>query len=118
MASSDEPFSNAVVRFEATLTPKQLQDFKQNCTLQHVEQTIRDLQTSQLAKGNQRNMHKISKFVEGMNQLGQVVEVFLNVHATVAFIWGPIKFLLIVSEDIAGGNTNYSLASHRLNLVS
>ena len=99
MASSGEPFLNAVLKFEATLTPKQLQEFKQNCTLQHVEQTIRELQMSKSAERKQRNMQKISKFVEGMNQLGQVVEVFLNVHGIVAFIWGPIKFLLVVSRD-------------------
>lgn len=42
-------------------------------------------------------MQRISKFIEGMNQLGQVVEVFLNVHAAVAFVWGPIKFILMAA---------------------
>ncbi|RSL96842.1 hypothetical protein CDV31_013308 [Fusarium ambrosium] len=43
-------------------------------------------------------MGRLSKFIEGMAQLGQVVEVFLNIHNGVAFIWGPIKFLLLTAS--------------------
>ncbi|KAK3986135.1 hypothetical protein QBC44DRAFT_373441 [Cladorrhinum sp. PSN332] len=97
MASRDDPFKNAVDKFQRSLTPKERLEF-QHCTLQHVEQTIKDLERSLAAKRKQRNMQRISKFVEGMNQLGQVVEVFLNVHATVAFVWGPIKLLLLTAS--------------------
>ncbi|KAF4333390.1 zinc finger protein [Fusarium beomiforme] len=43
-------------------------------------------------------MERLSKFVEGMVQLGNVVEVFLNLHNTVALIWGPLKFLLLTAS--------------------
>ncbi|RYP14230.1 hypothetical protein DL765_006510 [Monosporascus sp. GIB2] len=33
-----------------------------------------------------------------MEQLSKVIEVFLNVHQFVCFIWGPIKFLLGISR--------------------
>lgn len=43
-------------------------------------------------------MNRITKFLEAMTQLSKVVEVFLNVDSTVALVWGPIKFVLLVSE--------------------
>lgn len=43
-------------------------------------------------------MNRITKFLEAMTQLSKVVEVFLNVDSTVAFVWAPIKFVLLVSK--------------------
>lgn len=40
---------------------------------------------------------RIGKFLEGMEGLGKIIDVFLNTSETVAFVWGPIKFLLQVS---------------------
>ncbi|KAK4225967.1 hypothetical protein QBC38DRAFT_510751 [Podospora fimiseda] len=98
MASQDDdPFKNAVAKFQRSLTPKERQEF-QCCTLESVEQTIKDLETTLAAKRKQPNMQRISKFIEGKNHLGQVVEVFLTVHATVTFVWGPIKFLLLIAS--------------------
>jgi len=31
-----------------------------------------------------------------MTQFGTVVEVFLNTSEILAFVWGPLKFLLLV----------------------
>jgi hypothetical protein len=42
------------------------------------------------------NMARIQAFLEGMQQLGKTIEVFLNVNEVVCFIWGPVKFLLLV----------------------
>ena len=42
------------------------------------------------------NLSRIQSFLEAMNQFGKVVEMFLNVSEAVAFIWGPMKFLLLV----------------------
>ncbi|KAK4165547.1 hypothetical protein QBC43DRAFT_315446 [Cladorrhinum sp. PSN259] len=91
-----DPLENALKEFRQKLTDKQRQDF-QSCTLQDVEKAIKDVERAQAAKRNQRNMQRISKFVEGMNQLGQVIEVFLNVHQAVAFLWAPIKFVLLIA---------------------
>ncbi|KAK0728767.1 hypothetical protein B0T26DRAFT_869746 [Lasiosphaeria miniovina] len=95
MEEPDESFRSAVARFRASLTDKQRAEF-QTCSLRHVQDTIQQLQNTLAAQRRQRNLQRMSKFVEGMKQLRQVVEVFLNVDSTVAFIWAPIKFLLLV----------------------
>ncbi|KAM7210934.1 Ankyrin repeat-containing domain protein [Rhypophila decipiens] len=92
----DESFQNALLRFQTSLTKKQRDEF-QACSLQDVKITIKELETSLAAQRKQRNMRKMAKFVEGMSQLAQVVELFLNVDATVAFVWAPIKFLLLAA---------------------
>ena len=35
-----------------------------------------------------------------MHQLSKVVEVFLNVDNSVAFVWAPIKFILLVCTQV------------------
>jgi len=78
-----------------SLTDKQRDEFR-TCTLKDVTDTIHRIQTPQAASRNQRNMQRISGFLEGMEQLSKVVELFLNVDSTVAFVWAPIKFMLLV----------------------
>ena len=100
MASSspklDDIFQNAITSFEAALTEKQRREF-QGCSLKDVEDTIRGIESRLASQRKQRNMRRIAKFVEGMSQLGKVIEVFVNCDVTVAFVWGPIKFVLLVS---------------------
>jgi len=92
---TEETFRDALAGFRMSLTEKQRTEFR-TCSLRDVEDTIHRIQTPLAATRSQRNMQKISGFLEGMEQLGKVVEVFLNVDNTVAFIWAPIKFLLLV----------------------
>ena len=92
----DAAFQTAVATFAASLTDKQRRDFR-GCSLKEVEDTVRGVEVRLASQRRQRNMQRISKFLEGMDQLGKVIEVFVNSDATVAFIWGPIKFVLLVS---------------------
>jgi hypothetical protein len=93
----DDIFQQAVSSFEASLTDKQRREF-QSCTRKHVEDTILNIENRLASQRKQRSMRKISKFVEGMTQLGKVIEVFVNCDSTVAFVWAPIKFVLLVSR--------------------
>ncbi|KAH6848231.1 hypothetical protein B0I37DRAFT_309598 [Chaetomium sp. MPI-CAGE-AT-0009] len=92
----DDIFQQAVSSFEASLTDKQRREF-QSCTRKHVLDTIVGIQNRLASQRQQRSMHKISKFVEGMTQLGKVIEVFVNSDSTVAFVWAPIKFVLLAA---------------------
>ncbi|KAK3300618.1 uncharacterized protein B0H64DRAFT_315062, partial [Chaetomium fimeti] len=92
----DDIFQQAVSSFKASLTDKQRREF-QSCTRKHVEDTILGIQTRLASQRKQRNMHRISKFVEGMTQLGKVIEIFVNCDSTVAFVWAPIKFVLLAA---------------------
>ncbi|KAK4146369.1 uncharacterized protein C8A04DRAFT_9869 [Dichotomopilus funicola] len=94
--SLDATFQAATANFAASLTEKQRREFR-GCSRKEVEDAIRDIETRLASQRRQRSMQRIAKFVEGMDQLGKVVEVFVNVNSTVAFVWGPIKFVLLVS---------------------
>ncbi|KAI0536611.1 hypothetical protein GGR58DRAFT_381624 [Xylaria digitata] len=93
----DPNFENALVKFRASLTEKQRRDFAL-CTLKDVQIAINEIQVRLGSQRRLRNMKRIAKFIEAMTQLGQVVEVFLNVESAVAFVWGPIKFVLLAAS--------------------
>jgi len=42
------------------------------------------------------NLARVKSCLEAMHQFGQVIEIFLNVSDAVAFVWGPMKFILLV----------------------
>jgi hypothetical protein len=83
---SDAVFDKAVAKFKKRLPKSQAATFVQ-CTIDDVRKQIRDIQNHHGSKRRLRNMERLSKFVEGMLQLGKVVEVFLNLHNGVALIW-------------------------------
>ena len=98
MSDRNENFQKAVSRFRASLTPQQQRDF-QVCSIQDVTKAIQEIDSHWSSKRKQRNMNRISKFIEAMSQLSEVMDRFLNVNAAVAFVWAPIKFILLVSTD-------------------
>jgi hypothetical protein len=85
-------FQTAVSRFQQGLTKEQRLQFT-NCTKEDVEKAIEHIQSRYGSQQRLKHMRRLSKFIEGMSQLGQVMEVFVNVDATVAFIWVRIDRL-------------------------
>jgi hypothetical protein len=90
-----DALSNAVKKFKNRLSGQHLIDFK-NTTYDSLCSDINAMQDSQHKRKEIMNMGRIQTFLEAMNQFGKVVEIFLNVSEAVAFIWGPMKFLLLV----------------------
>jgi ribosomal protein S21 len=82
----DGAFDNALKRFRESLTKGQREQFA-HCKKQDVQRTIQDIQTRHGSQRSLKNMRRVSKFIEGMSQLSQVIEVFLNVNNSVAFVW-------------------------------
>ncbi|XP_044715654.1 zinc finger protein [Hirsutella rhossiliensis] len=97
-APNPDSFERALVKFKASLSPSLAQQFSV-CTLQDVRQVVRDIQLKQGREGKLRYMRRLEAFVEAMEQLGQVMEVFLNANVFVCFIWGPIKFFLVTTNS-------------------
>lgn len=93
------PFQKALAGFRARLSKTELESFKIS-TIDDVKQTIVDIQARQEEKQESMNLSRILGFLEAMTQFGKVVEVFLNTSEILAFIWGPMKFLLLVSTFI------------------
>ena len=91
-----ESFQNALAKFQANLTEEQRRQFRV-CSIEDVKEAIKGIEDKLASRRRQRSMLRISGFIEAMKQLAQVIEVFLNVDPAVAFIWAPIKFVLVVS---------------------
>jgi hypothetical protein len=88
----------ALGKFKNRLTGTQLQDFQQTTYKQLCEDILR-IQKEQETFKSLVNMSRIQSFLEAMEQFGKVIEVFLNVSDAVAFVWGPMKFLLLVGRS-------------------
>jgi hypothetical protein len=65
-------------------------------TLDDLKVTILTIQAEQRARKGMMHMGRIQSFLEAMEQFGKVIEVFLNTANMLAFVWGPIKLLLLV----------------------
>lgn len=82
----DLVFQNALETFKKDLTAQQCRDFSIT-TLQDVKDEVNKIQSQHGSAKKLRGMSRMSKFLEAMRQLEQVISVFLNVSETVAFIW-------------------------------
>ncbi|KAH7065669.1 hypothetical protein BKA63DRAFT_571819 [Paraphoma chrysanthemicola] len=93
-------FTQALDDFKATagLSPDEIASF-QLTTLHDLKRHVSAIQDDQRKKKKQQYMKRLGSFLDAMEQYGKVVEVFLNVSNFVAFIWGPIKFLLLVARN-------------------
>jgi hypothetical protein len=81
------------------LTQKEQDDF-QFTTLEEVRKVIARIQNEQESTKAMMNMSRIQSFLEAMQQFGKVIEVFSNASKFVAFVWGPMKFLLQVRQRL------------------
>ncbi|KAI8650419.1 hypothetical protein NCS57_01375600 [Fusarium keratoplasticum] len=99
MATNEKDgFTRALDGFRTTLTPEQQKDFSFN-SLQDVQAKIKSIQDRYGPEKKLRNMKRLSKFLAGMKQVEELVTIFLNVHEVVAFVWGPIKFALMIASN-------------------
>jgi len=77
-------FVRALDAFRANLTPEDREDF-QYTKLEDLQTAIQDIQEKQGRKS--QNLARMKPFLEGMQQYGKIVEVFLNVSNVIAFVW-------------------------------
>lgn len=95
MSVSDDSFRLILSNFKKRLTQKEQDDF-QFATLDEVRLEMARIQREQASRKEMMNMPRIQSFLEAMEQFGKVIEVFVNTSEFVAFIWGPVKFVLQV----------------------
>ncbi|KAH8812890.1 hypothetical protein F5884DRAFT_318007 [Xylogone sp. PMI_703] len=93
-------FQRVLTKFSTRLTRDEQENFKFT-TLNEVHQAIVDIQAQQAGRKSMRNLTRVLAFVEAMDQFGKVIEVFLNASTLLAFVWGPLKFLLLVTSNWA-----------------
>ncbi|XDG08565.1 hypothetical protein ABKA04_008180 [Annulohypoxylon sp. FPYF3050] len=87
-------FDEALSDFKKKLSSSELNEF-QVATLDDLKVTILTIQKEQRARKQMAHMDRIRPFLEAMEQFGKVIEIFLNATDFLAFVWGPIKLLLL-----------------------
>ncbi len=97
MGSEEDTFEMILSDFKKRLTEKELNDFK-FATLKHVQIEIARIQNEQETLKRMMDSSRLQSFLNAMEQFGKVIEVFLNASKFVAFVWGPMKFLLQVQH--------------------
>jgi hypothetical protein len=127
MPTVEDTFSKALYKWRARLSEKEQKDYE-STSLHDLKVSIIQIQTRLETTKENQNMKRVRKFLEAMEQFGKVVEVFANSSIYVAFIWGPAKFILQVSQ--LSSTVLYSLStyisvsmycvinSHRLQVIS
>lgn len=95
MAPLEDSFRISLTKFKKDLTQKEQDDF-QITSLEDVRHEIGRIQNEQARRKEMLNMTRIQSFLEAMEQFGKVIEVFVNTSEFVAFVWGPLKFVLSV----------------------
>ena len=95
MTLASATFEAVLNDFKKRLTPKELENF-QITTLKDVRETALRIQNEQEQSKTMMNMVRLESFLEAMDQFGKVIDVFVNASSFVAFVWGPVKFVLQV----------------------
>ncbi|KAI2477453.1 Goodbye domain containing protein [Pyrenophora tritici-repentis] len=96
----------------ASAFERALEEFKKSAGLKQHEITnfqltslddlrckISDIQNEQRKTKKLVYLKRLGPFLETMEQYGTIIEVFLNISDFVAFIWGPMKFLLLTARN-------------------
>ena len=84
--TQDTTFERTLRDFKDGLTVEQQKEFGAT-TLYDLKVTIAVIQKKQASTRTRQYLKRIEGFLEAMQQNGQIVETFLNVHNFVAFIW-------------------------------
>src|SRR5436190_7552217 len=93
--SSEDTFEATLSHFKARLTSSEQDDF-QFTTLTDVHTTIARIQEKSMK--TMTNLSRIESFVQAMTEFCKVIEVLVPASKYVAFIWGPVKYLLQVRQ--------------------
>ncbi|KAI0010504.1 hypothetical protein F4779DRAFT_577169 [Xylariaceae sp. FL0662B] len=91
-------FRKALDHFKRTagLTRAEEDEFRMT-SLGELKNCIQTIQRDQEQKRRMMYMKRLDPFLQTMEQYGKVIEVFVNTSDIVAFIWGPMKFILLIA---------------------
>ncbi|OTA83135.1 hypothetical protein M434DRAFT_183549 [Hypoxylon sp. CO27-5] len=95
----ESPFRRALERFKNEHLKGTESEKFQLTDLGSLKDSIKRTQDEQASKNKMRNLTKLKSFLEGMEQYEKLIEVFLNATEYLAFVWGPMKFLLQTTNN-------------------
>ncbi|GAW19057.1 hypothetical protein ANO14919_085410 [Xylariales sp. No.14919] len=86
-------FGEALGEFKQGLGRRVVEDFKAT-TLDELKASIGKLQTIQHRQRRLQDLTRLQRFIDAIEQYGKLVDELYGRNDLVAFIWGPVKFLL------------------------
>jgi hypothetical protein len=79
----------------ALLSDKERDDFKE-VHVEHVKWTVFNIQREKESKKSMMSCQRLKGFLEGMSNLVKISGSLLDVDRYAAYVWGPMKFMLLV----------------------
>jgi tetratricopeptide (TPR) repeat protein len=86
-------FHLALESFKKSLSPKEKSEFG-GTTFNDLQDAVRTIQNRQSSTKKLQSMRRLEGFLEAMKEYDKVIQVFVNTSTMLAFVWGPMKFLL------------------------
>ncbi|KAI1777216.1 hypothetical protein F4818DRAFT_409587 [Hypoxylon cercidicola] len=95
-------FRAALDNFKRTarLTKTEEAEF-QITSLKELQDCVQTIQKDQERKKRMMYMKRLDPFLQTMEQYGKVIDVFVNSSELLAFVWGPMKFILIMARTFS-----------------
>lgn len=100
-------FYSSLDRFKIGLSDREKEDFELT-SLDEVHNVVLEIQKNHASERRMQNMKRIELFLEGMEQYGSVIEVFLNASLFIAFVWVSSRSYCRLRPFIICWLTNYS----------
>ncbi|KAK8879910.1 hypothetical protein PGQ11_001204 [Apiospora arundinis] len=94
-------FARAITEFkrDAGLSREQLDQFQLG-SLDDLHRAMGDIQRNQAHDRKLRYLRRLDPFLKSMKEYEKVIEVFLNASEILAFVWGPLKFILTMTSNV------------------
>jgi hypothetical protein len=89
-------FERELKSFKARLTQSEQSDFT-DTTIDDLHLTVASIQKTQISERTNKNITRLRTFLEAIESLSKILDLFVNISDFVAFVWGSIKYLLLVS---------------------
>jgi hypothetical protein len=95
-------FDRILADFKSGLKKRDQENFRLT-TLEDLEQTMADIQAEQHGKRRLQNLNRLKPFLEGLNQYGNVVDIFCNSSQLLPFVWVSRRHNIQKPELIRSG---------------
>jgi hypothetical protein len=98
MATSQSTAFQQVLAIFKTKVDRELVSEFEMTTLSDLKLTLASIQRKHASDRRVRDMGRLSRFLDAMNQFGKVIEVFLNATDVLAFVWVIFHYINFTHE--------------------
>jgi hypothetical protein len=96
MANIEDSFKQLLEDFKKRLKSDEQARFSIT-TLSDLQNAVNNIQEHHRKSKTAQNLKRIEPFIQAMEQYKEIIEVFLNTSSLLCFVWGAMKFMLLVS---------------------